>query len=704
VVAWSYDPVQDTELPYLWTPSIGARPLQQYLASRGVDLQGCTLRDSSCSPDGSVIFGMLTRPDGSVRGYRLAGLAIPDAAIPRAPANIRATDGTSTSNVTVTWTASPGATGYKVFRSIHPAVPTLLATLGNVSSWVDTSATPGAIYEYVVRATNASGESGIGGADDGWRGMGGTVPTIQVLPFMPKGCNSDGSVLFGHDLGWEDLSNLTVYRWTATTGTQALGVPAGAQYVGVRREEFEDPTAMVSGSGTHVSGHAYGASGSLGAVRWQGTVPTTVFAVQSAMGISADGTAIYGNNYLPQDNLSFTRAVLWRNGQLTTLAVPPGFPSTWAADASASCDVVVGECEGPEVGGRAVRWRSGLHELLALPAGFADCHAELVSADGSVAVGGGWSPAAPNEERALRWSNGRVVVVPGVQGMPYSDWTSLSGDGSTGVFHTSDGWGEASELALWTVDGGRTSLAPMQEWDAFVSDNGRVVIGHARSADGWPEPYVWTPLIGVRKLADYLVARGVSIPANRTLGKSWCSPDGKVLFGDLRGPNGFVGGYRLAGLVLPGTGTPPAPGFIQASDGTSAAGVTVTWQASPGATGYAVLRALGTAAPIQLASVGTVTTYLDATAAPGTTYEYTVRAVNAAGTSGIGGADNGSRAGSPCIGDLNADRSVNGDDLGLLLGAWGTAPSGTSADLNGDGAVNGDDLGALLGGWGACPP
>ena len=54
-----------------------------------------------------------------------------------------------------------------------------------------------------------------------------------------------------------------------------------------------------------------------------------------------------------------------------------------------------------------------------------------------------------------------------------------------------------------------------------------------------------------------------------------------------------------------------------------------------------------------------------------------------------------------CVGDLNADDVVNGADLGLLLGAWGTADP--VADINGDGTVNGADLGLLLGAWGACP-
>ncbi len=54
-----------------------------------------------------------------------------------------------------------------------------------------------------------------------------------------------------------------------------------------------------------------------------------------------------------------------------------------------------------------------------------------------------------------------------------------------------------------------------------------------------------------------------------------------------------------------------------------------------------------------------------------------------------------------CVGDVNRDGVVNGADLGMLLGAWGTADRAT--DLDGNGTVNGADLGMLLGAWGACP-
>ncbi|MCA9286012.1 MAG: hypothetical protein KDA22_12385 [Phycisphaerales bacterium] len=55
----------------------------------------------------------------------------------------------------------------------------------------------------------------------------------------------------------------------------------------------------------------------------------------------------------------------------------------------------------------------------------------------------------------------------------------------------------------------------------------------------------------------------------------------------------------------------------------------------------------------------------------------------------------------PCAADLDGDGQVNGSDLGIMLGAWGTPGPG---DLNDDGTVDGSDLGLLLGAWGDCFP
>ncbi|MGP1346985.1 MAG: S8 family serine peptidase [Phycisphaerales bacterium] len=58
--------------------------------------------------------------------------------------------------------------------------------------------------------------------------------------------------------------------------------------------------------------------------------------------------------------------------------------------------------------------------------------------------------------------------------------------------------------------------------------------------------------------------------------------------------------------------------------------------------------------------------------------------------------------GPTCAPDLNGDGSVDSDDLGQLLGAFGT--SNPAGDVNGDGFVDSDDLGELLGQFGiTCP-
>lgn len=61
--------------------------------------------------------------------------------------------------------------------------------------------------------------------------------------------------------------------------------------------------------------------------------------------------------------------------------------------------------------------------------------------------------------------------------------------------------------------------------------------------------------------------------------------------------------------------------------------------------------------------------------------------------------EKGCQPGEPCGPDLNGDGTVDGADLAILLGAWGTA--GPLGDLDGSGGVDGADLAILLGGWSA---
>jgi hypothetical protein len=51
------------------------------------------------------------------------------------------------------------------------------------------------------------------------------------------------------------------------------------------------------------------------------------------------------------------------------------------------------------------------------------------------------------------------------------------------------------------------------------------------------------------------------------------------------------------------------------------------------------------------------------------------------------------------IADLDGNGLVDGADLTMLLGAWGTTGADVGADLDLDGLVDGADLTRLLGDW-----
>jgi hypothetical protein len=57
-----------------------------------------------------------------------------------------------------------------------------------------------------------------------------------------------------------------------------------------------------------------------------------------------------------------------------------------------------------------------------------------------------------------------------------------------------------------------------------------------------------------------------------------------------------------------------------------------------------------------------------------------------------------------CLADISGNGFVDGVDLAIVLGAWGSPAGGKSgADIDGDGIVNGSDLAYVLSGWGPCP-
>ncbi|NBX37707.1 MAG: hypothetical protein EBR10_10890, partial [Planctomycetes bacterium] len=127
----------------------------------------------------------------------------------------------------------------------------------------------------------------------------------------------------------------------------------------------------------------------------------------------------------------------------------------------------------------------------------------------------------------------------------------------------------------------------------------------------------------------------------------------------LSGASAFDVGYRLV----------PAPASVNATDGTSTAHVGVNWSGVLGATGYQVLRRIGTATFEQVGSVSGALVWSDTTASPGVPYEYAVRTVAPTGLSQPSAANDGHRKVSAPVGVAASDGTLS---EGVRV-QWGTS-------------------------------
>ena len=136
---------------------------------------------------------------------------------PSSPTGVSATDGSSTANCTVSWGAVSGATSYNVYRhtSNSSGSATTLKTGVTGTSYADTTATPGTLFYYWVKAVNSAGTSGFSASDSGYRKL--SAPAISAATGTKTGVA----------LAWGAVTGAThyrVFRATSATGTKtALG-------------------------------------------------------------------------------------------------------------------------------------------------------------------------------------------------------------------------------------------------------------------------------------------------------------------------------------------------------------------------------------------------------------------------------------------------------------------------------------------------
>jgi chitodextrinase len=143
----------------------------------------------------------------------------------------------------------------------------------------------------------------------------------------------------------------------------------------------------------------------------------------------------------------------------------------------------------------------------------------------------------------------------------------------------------------------------------------------------------------------------------------------------------------------PDTTPPSTPGNLTKT-GSTLTSISLSWLASTdnvGVTGYRIYRD-----SIQIADQ-TGTTFTDSNLAYGTSYQYTIRAYDAAVNMSSPAILNAATL--PLkVGDINRDNAVNIFDLSLLLGKWKT--NDAASDLDNSGLVDIFDLSRLLTNWG----
>jgi hypothetical protein len=164
------------------------------------------------------------------------------------PTSVTASDGTLGSRVNVAWSASTGATGYKVRRAAVGGTPAVIAT-PVAPSFADTTAIPGQTYEYSVLASCPLGDSDPSASDTGSRMVdcndNGIVDSLDLYPAVVIATGNMGS-LQGATPRSSTRSVDAAPISDVTVSVDALGdLDTSTEYLLVRLSSAANPTGVV---------------------------------------------------------------------------------------------------------------------------------------------------------------------------------------------------------------------------------------------------------------------------------------------------------------------------------------------------------------------------------------------------------------------------------------------------------------------------
>ena len=509
-----------------------------------------------------------------------------------APVGVAASDGASTSQVTVTWNAVAGAvTGYDIQRGGI----TIGSSVGTATTYADSTAVAGTLYSYAVVAQSATGFSVASAADNGW---------VKLSAPLNVQCSTNKvpQVVF---------TDKVQISWTATVGATSYDIfrNGGATKIGSSQgTTYDDTTATVGVNFTYTvrAVCALGLSdASAGAIGWRAPeAPTSV--------VASDGTSATKVTVTWVAAIGATGYDIFRDGGVTKIGSSVGIATTFTDTTALATTTHTYAVKTVTAAGSSVASASDTgYVVLATPLG-------LTATDGTsfANVGLSWSAVTGSTGYQITRSDSTSVL------------TTTSGNAATTFIDTTAIIGQIYSYSVVA-----TATNPIFNSTAVIDDGYRAI--EAPTAVSATDS-LWTSKIfvswnAVTGAVGYQVFRdGATTPiATISGGLNTSFTDSSTTVQTVytyavkaQGPDVLsaasqsdTGVRAIAASIVQG---------VSATDGTYIDKVVVTWTAAPHAIGYNIYRN-GLAAPIGTVLGNSSVSYSDFTAKIGVNHNYNVR-------------------------------------------------------------------------------
>jgi hypothetical protein len=614
---------------------------------------------------------------------------------PATPTNLSAT-AVSSNQIDLNWTASSGATGYKVERSPDGTSGWAQIATPAGTTWSDSNGlSPSTTYSYRVRATNAGGDSAYSNSASA------TTSAAEPGAFLtqsPQGSwvgtyGADGYALLAWNGGTGDLvslpsASLTVeqaarHQWSGSTSdVRALQSPdaqsrrATTAYDGTQvRLRLSFPSAY-SGN-LHVYAVDYDSTSRRQSVTVDDGTPETVAItnpfdqgawVHAPITVAAGGSVVVTANRTAGDNAVI--AGLFLGGTAAQPPPPPSAPTNLAATAMSSSRIdLAWSASSGATGYKVERSADGTSGWAQIATPTGTTHSDTSGLSASTAyfyrvratnAGGdsGYSNtatattlAAPAGASLTEAPQGTWVDTYGGDGFALLAW-----NGGTDLVSLPTASLAVEQAARHQWNTSTTDVRALQSPDAqsrrattaYDSTQVRLRLTFSAAYSGMLHVYAVDYDSTVRRQSvtvDDGSPETVAI-ANAFDQGAWVhapitvSAGGSVVITADRtaGPNAVVAGVFLGGTASeppppPPPQAPPAPTDLAAVP-VSSSRIDLSWTASSGATGYKVERSPDGASGWAQIAAPTGTTHSDTGLSPSTPYFYRVRATNTGGDSG----------------------------------------------------------------------